>query len=753
MKKLFFYHSVLFCLLFLLPHQSFCHLGDHLLSDNEHYIAHYNNNDSSDVTNYTSTADATDLLEEHYNDGPNSIGSPAGAHLGFVNLGFKHPYFQAEIGYDRDLALREDDNPNNNDSRIVYPPRIINTYGGDSVELRSIALHELFHSVQFAYTGGLTSYLFSLTPFIYEGTATLVEDMLYDNMDQNMTENWCFLDWVHAYLRGGHTNNLWESNGYITVPWWRYLADQYGSYRTEPDTGHDVLERLFEIAGNTENGAYSILDDVLDEKDRYTTAASDTGVSIEQSFQDFSIACWLRRYKNPFVDPKYDITVSDSGRYYFLDENDGIDQFYGVNSANTSPYDDWPRAQSWTNLTPNSRTPLTERSVEEWGTKYLICDFQYPSHGRSGYGIGFWAQSNPDEKCFYSIAAERASGAIDYIKKSSVNPEGGNEFHCALMRDPKDPYIRLMAIVNGKEGAGEYYVINGQGFTYHDPSPEFDSYFAYFEPTLDVKEPNQTLPAYVGDNIADPERFILKLRITAPEYLGEGSLKGLSADQFTVYVSSVTESNKATVLNSRDIFGEYWLTVQAPPKSSPPVGPQPIFVQLGTEIMEIEEAAVIYENLNLDQMLVIDRSGSMLKESGGMTRMTAARAAAQLFADAAGSDDLLGVVRFNGDGSEPPSPTNSWDDADIIWPMSSMSSQITRDLVGYLVDESNPGNPLNPTGLTSIGDGLYQGAAGILADDRAEAENIIILLSDGHENEQTMISDQLSLLDLSLIHI
>ena len=84
-------------------------------------------------------------------------------------------------------------------------------------------------------------------------------------------------------------------------------------------------------------------------------------------------------------------------------------------------------------------------------------------------------------------------------------------------------------------------------------------------------------------------------------------------------------------------MGEYWLTVEAPSLAAPSAVAFPITVYLGS-VADTEEGAVVYAHLAVSQMLVIDRSGSMATMSAGTRRIDGARAAAQLFVDASGSD-------------------------------------------------------------------------------------------------------------------
>ncbi len=727
-------------------------LNEQVATPNEDYRIHYYDRDSTKTDWFIEEWEAEDMGEHFDRDGSSSEGNPLGAHHGYDRLGFAAPHFWNDwFSADRDIKLKDAGNPNSTPDRIVIPPTWIQAVGGStSASIREISAHELFHNIQYEYAGYASTYFWgTLAPFATEATATAMMEALFDTTDASpMSSSSGYMSWVRQHLRNYYDDYLWScgdsgADGYQAAVFWKYLMEQFGADRTEPHTGHDIIERFWELAETDANGVYTMLSDVLDEKDRYTTAAHDEGVSLEEAFQDFSIANWVRRYINGTVSG-YTLTVDDPGRFYYVDETAANATTYDT-SNDTDPENDDPGADDEHGLSPGNTTGIIGASATKWASMYIDCTFTNVAPGPDGYGVGFWAESDEAEASAFSLIGIRKSQTIDLVRKGSVDPDIGNSFHYAVMQDPSDPYERFIAVITGISGERVDNVT--------DLTPEFDYTFSYFQPSLEIKEPSPNRYAYVGDHL-NPERFVIRLKVTSPSYLGSGSMKGLSADQFRVYVGGIpVATNEATVLAAADNFGEYWLTVEAPVKSVAPSGVEPLWVYLGSVVDAIQEpGAVLYDFLDVDQMLVIDRSGSMSKTSDGFSRIEGARAAAQLFTEATGSDDMLGSVRFNGDEDET-GDTNYMDGA-VFTPLLSMSNQWVRDTVNLALDEDNPGGDmLEPTGWTSIGDGLYWGAKELIDNGRPEAEKWIVLLSDGHQNEDSDYAAQEALLKATGIRV
>lgn len=707
-------------------------LNEKITTPDEDYDIKYYNRDSTNAA-FTSDANAQSIAD-HFDPA-----SGDGIHNLHSALGFN-----AARESRRDVKLENDTGvPRANFTRILLPVPILNAIGHGGSTCRGICVHEGHHIHQYEYVNPDSSYGRTFGPWGFEGPATAMMDYLFASQDDTLDSNnygWTHLAWEAGYLdtTGGgsvHDDYLFGNNGYESALWWRYLMEQWGSTRTEPQVGVDFLRRFYEIAGANKEGVGTTLQSVLNEKNRYTTSAADPGVSLEEAFQDFTIANWTRRFRSPQSwSAGFTFVVPDPGRFYYVDENPATSNrpllnFFTNGSGNlanlTSLGDEQPSAAGIHSLSPGTNTGSQNYNVDKFAADYLKCAFTGTATG--GYGLGFWAQTQDGAKASYSLVGRRSSGKIDLIEKGTTDPDSANSFKYATMQSATDPYIEFAAIVTGMDGVSSgglnALTVNGK------------YYFSYFIPTLNILEPNSDYKAYVGDGAA-PERFVTKVRVTSPDYLGGGSVTGLTKDNFKVHVgASTAPGNQGTIINAAYVLGEYWLTVQAPVKSPAPVGAQNLIVSLGT-VTDTEQECVVYDNLHVDQMLVIDRSGSMTRTTGGMERIEAARAAAQLFVDASGSDDQIGVVRFSGDQHEP--DASSYGDAQVIYSLDTMSSQYERDLINLLIDETNPGgDKLSPTGYTSIGDGLYWGAKEIVDNGQPEAEKWIILLSDGHQNEDS----------------
>lgn len=716
------------------------------------YRIHYHPEDTS-ATDFVSDADAQSIADMY------DPASGTGLHQTYMNLGFREPKWTDILGIPVKRKILLENSPiTQNRSNTLFPDRIVlvpsssefrNTLldadlynfdrsptvpvlsefrrssgGFGSALAKDLCAHELSHIVQFQYVPWGLHFL-DLYPMGIEGTATAMEDSLGSDIDTCPRTDFSIL--ANAYLE---TNSVitdsseyfWSGDGYHSGLFWKYLMEQFGTARTEPGVGVDVMERFYELADlQKDDGIATLMQDVMNEKNRYTTTANDPGAELSEVFQDFTIANRLDGLGLPLSG------VADAGRFQYVDDI--------VRDSGKVPL-----TFNFGPLSEGNNTGAHSATVERYAATYLKCDFSAPTS--NVYGVGFFAQSHDSSKVWFSLAGERKSGVIDIVSKGTVHPEEDNTFQYAVMQNTTDPYVKFHVITNGDDCPPP-----GPGFT--STKVGFDFNFAYFQPTLSIREPNTDYRAHVGDGAA-PDRFIAKVRVTSPDYLGSGSVNGLNKDQFTVYVGTSIPSNQATVLSAAYVLGEYWLTCQAPVKHPTPGTAQSLTVKLGGA-SDTEETAIMYNFLMVDQMLVIDRSGSMATTSSGVQRIDGARAAAQLFIDASGSDDQIGVVTFNGDSSTEP---DSYADGQVIYNLQTMNSQFERDLVNLLIDETNPaGDKLAPTGSTSIGDGIYQGAAEIVANGQPDAEKWILLLSDGHQNEDSKWDDQAAFISGTGIHV
>ena len=97
--------------------------------------------------------------------------------------------------------------------------------------------------------------------------------------------------------------------------------------------------------------------------------------------------------------------------------------------------------------------------------------------------------------------------------------------------------------------------------------------------------------------------------------------------------------------------------------------------------------------------LVLDRSGSMAEDRGdGQTKHASLQQAANIFVDVMLEGDGVGLVRFN-------------EDAQVLQPVVPLGAGGLSDTARGLTKDVVNGNGLDPDGQTSIGDGIFEGAA------------------------------------------
>ncbi len=132
--------------------------------------------------------------------------------------------------------------------------------------------------------------------------------------------------------------------------------------------------------------------------------------------------------------------------------------------------------------------------------------------------------------------------------------------------------------------------------------------------------------------------------------------------------------------------------------------------------------------------LTLDRSGSMSDDRGdGQSKHDSLQQAANMFVDLMLAGDGVGIVRFNSD-AQVLQNVLELDDGGI----SDLNRGATHDIVN--------GNGLDPSGNTSIGDGIYE-ARGILDAASGFDQQALVVLTDGLENSPRWISDVASQID------
>ena len=127
--------------------------------------------------------------------------------------------------------------------------------------------------------------------------------------------------------------------------------------------------------------------------------------------------------------------------------------------------------------------------------------------------------------------------------------------------------------------------------------------------------------------------------------------------------------------------------------------------------------------------LVLDRSGSMSDDRGdGVSKHVALQQAAQTFVDVMLEGDGVGLVRYNQDAQ----PLQT-----VKLLGNGMLSDTNRtDTVNLIL-----GNSFDPSGATSIGDGIYEGRQLLNTATGTYDTKALVVLTDGIENRSRWIAD------------
>ncbi len=585
-------------------------------------------------------------------------GTPNGLHNGYAAQGFGTPDFN---GSPRQTLVLDCSTIGGCDSGNAPADRInmpAGNYRTQSEEcLRLVVGHELFHHIQYESIGFSNWSTWGSDPV--EGTARVMQDKLYSDLD-NDAGCITYLSQVNNYL-SDPSRSMWGLS-YTTALFWNYLMERLGNDRTEPGVGTDFIREFWQNAQDAGSNR-----DFLGTL-RATITEFDQNATLEGLFHDFTVANYTKQM---------DVSALPDGiKYRYVDEQQPGAAAYGdvpVTSVGSIPPTVGP----------------TALSVKSWAAKYLEADIG-DCTGVAGFVVD-------GDRVGVALTSQDLKGAVQRLDKSV-----GTHFARAILvrtRAAAEKRItRLGAVVTGLNDAANV------------------SYrFACGAYSVQIKEPTTASKAFVGTK-ADPNRFLVKVRVQGPSELGTPSVEGLRPSDFTVQVGN----KDGDVLSGAYVQGEYWLTVQAPsfPAAAPDV--QDLTVRLG-DVSASNAQSVSYQIRHLDQMLTIDRSGSML-EPAAAPKIDAARNAASMYVDTARSDDKLGVVSFSGNNNEPD------DDATLDAMLSTMTpgnrATARAKVLGLIAD-----------GMTSIGDGVFKSAAEFPIRGTVLGEDHVVLLSDGMENE------------------
>ncbi|HRW04835.1 MAG TPA: VWA domain-containing protein [Caldilineaceae bacterium] len=226
-------------------------------------------------------------------------------------------------------------------------------------------------------------------------------------------------------------------------------------------------------------------------------------------------------------------------------------------------------------------------------------------------------------------------------------------------------------------------------------------------PQFNILWPRKTSQANAGDPTA-PEKILVQVSTAVPTNWPQSYTSG----DFTVAIGG-QNSPVLTVYPSGDT---YFLVVSPHTQSSG--GPFDLTVQLASQ-SDTETQAVYYLPKNpQDEVVVMDRSGSMAYDG----KIDAAKNAGNAFVDMLNDNDWVGVASF--------ATTASTD-----YTLHEITGQPIRNAANAAI------NALVADGTTALGQGVQQGYGLLTAAAHTDHDWTMVLLSDGMENEPPYWAD------------
>ena len=520
------------------------------------------------------------------------------------------------------------------------------------IEQLAVAVHEYLHVIQYMYPGNVGP------DWVTEGQARMMQDKIYplcdtgDDLDLSG-----YLGEVNGYL-AWPVRNLFEGS-YDAALFWTYVTEKFGQIQTEPERGVDAIYEFWEAAQSQGgcNDAFYIFEKMLDR-------LGYDSITLEDVFKCFIVANFAKDLN----------WGSDPSLYRYMDEIQPprpyipvrleIDEFLPYGAVETDidylPY-------SW--------------SPKYYRVKPIVRGANSP--------IIVEVNQITNEDLSFSLLKVNNNQLIGEYYLSNQK-----HFARTVVVKPGDELILIVSTL-GKENAENVQ------YRYSFSSGGSDLIVNILSPTNHF----DNLYTVVGPYY-DPGKFLLIAEVMSNWI----SVPNVQKDDFIVEVGDKI----AEVLTCTDVFGHYYLEVQAPPQSS--WGYQNLTIRYAGA-MDQELEAVLYDLRVTDNVLVLDKSGSMSINE----KIDAAQAAARLFVNSYYNLTQVGLVAFNQDALI----------LDHLQPV-----EMHRDLLLSDINDIIPG------GTTSIGDGLFEAQNDLfLKGNCSFLDRNIIILTDGQENAAKYIED------------
>lgn len=550
-----------------------------------------------------------------------------------------------------------------NSAGIQIPPARVEganydpaTGNGSSYETFVVG-HEGFHKLQGRY-GDVVDPWYA---WLIEGQARSGEDKVCiysaaecDFWDDEVDKY--YVGAVQSYL-GFPEQGLLDSS-YLAALFWTYVTEQFATEFNEPSYGIDVLREYWEQ--NEVNDAANQSKDGMGTLNDFFLARGSTR-TFKTVFQDFAIANYA---KDLFSNP----VPAGFAKYNYVDEESFPGGTYN------------PVKRTFSALFGPDDAEVGQTSLQAWGARYFEL---FPNTALNDVHFEVEALPGTYHAMYYHVLA---------IEGNNIVQEWNDEGPTLDLNVSNTPdYDRLVLIVVSLDHAVNFTY----GFNLTDG--------------LFIVNPTEAAPAAVGE-ATSPEKFILQVRVL--DEVGD-SVAGVDTSEFTITVGSrvIVSPNVPSdaLIGSSYIAGQYWITLRAP--ANPGCTECDLKVEYGGYRDQELDAITYGPKPDVDNMIVIDRSGSMLG-----AKMDIAKEAAKVYIDSYSEGDRVGVLGYAAEPSSPPEyPLTGWTNVTRL-----EAQEAVQDLAA-------------PAGQTAIGAAMREANALLVGQGSPNPAWAIVILSDGQD--------------------